>query len=74
MITLGVVVVYLVVGALEVYPLLRRRRRAEAAAVAAITALGAVYAAGLLGGWPLPNPARLIAALFRPAAEFFGAL
>jgi hypothetical protein len=67
-----VLLFYLLLGAAEAGPLLTRGRRAEAAAAGIITGLGALYTAGILGRWPLPNPALIIELLFRPMAAFLG--
>jgi len=67
-------VVYGFMGTLEIRPLLRRGRKGEALAVGLVTALGFLYTIGLMSGWPLVNPAHVVEVLFRPMAEFFGAL
>jgi hypothetical protein len=65
-------IAYLAAGALEIVPLLKRRQRREAGLTAALVLAGAIYSAGLLGGWPLPNPVHLIETLFHPLSARLG--
>lgn len=71
---IAILAAYYALGALEVRPAWRRGHRAEAAAAAVISGLGALYATGAVAGWPVLNPVRWVTAVFRPMAAFFGAL
>lgn len=66
-----VLAVYLLLGVWQTAAALQSSRR-DAVLTAGITLLGAWYSAGLVAGWPLLNPVRLLEALFGPAARLLG--
>jgi hypothetical protein len=66
-----VLAIYALVGFWQVTAALRQSRR-EAVLAAGITLLGAWYSAGLVGGWHLLTPVRLIEWVFAPAAGLLG--
>lgn len=67
-----ILLLYLIVGAVDVIPLLGSGHRAEAVAAGVVTGLGALYAAGVAANLPLPNPVALIDTLFHPIAAALG--
>lgn len=63
------VLVFVGVVLIEVPGLVRRRMYRELAAFLGLLAVAMVYSFGQALRWPLPNPARIIEAAFRPVSR-----